>query len=320
MSMEPIIFALIFVGVILIVEGIYLVTFGKSIKLNSRMNRRLALLEQGKDHEEVLQTLRKEREQHRKGIALPILSILSDKAAKANIAFSPRALIMVMIFVAVFSFTMLSFFTEATLMIRSLVAVVMGVGGVYMWLANKAKKRMDLFEEQLPDAVELIVRSLRVGHPFSNAISIVAQEMPDPIGSEFGMIVDESTYGMEVTESLEHMAERIDVQDLRFLTVAVTIQAQSGGNLAEVLEGLAKVIRSRFKLFRRVKAITAEAKWSGWFLSIFPLLALVAVNIMQPHYFDEVKPTPFFVPACIFVGVFLTINILVMRMMINIKV
>ena len=147
----------------------------------------------------------------------------------------------------------------------------MGVGGVYFWVNKKAKTRMSLLEEQLPDAVELMVRSLRVGHPFSAAIGIVAKEIADPLGTEFGVIADEAAYGRDVAESLKAFAERMDSQDLRFLAVAVSIQQTSGGNLAEILEGLAKVIRARFKLFRRVKAITAEAKWSGMFLSAFPI-------------------------------------------------
>ncbi len=320
MGTQAIIYILIFVGVVLIIEGIYLVTFGKSIKLNSRVNRRLALLEQGKDQEEVFEVLRKEREQHLSGLKLPIMSILSAKAQQANIAFSPRALIAVMIFVAAFSFVGLTFFTTASIYLRVLVSILLGGGGVYFWLSGKAKKRMKAFEEQLPDAVDLIVRSLRVGHPFANAINIVAQEMPDPIGSEFGMIVDETAYGSDVATALNNMAERIDVPDLRFLTVAVSIQAKSGGNLAEVLDGLSKVIRSRFKLFRRVNAITAEAKWSGMFLSAFPLAALLAVNLMNPTYYDAVKPTEYFVPAAVIVFALLGVNILVMRHMVNIKV
>ena len=116
------------------------------------------------------------------------------------------------------------------------------------------------------------------------------------------------------------MAERLDMQDLRFLAVAVTIQQQSGGNLAEVLHGLAKVIRARFKLFRRVKAITAEAKWSGMFLSIFPIGALIMINVIQPTYFDEVKETVCFIPACVVVAGFLIANIFVMKALVNIKV
>ena len=105
-----------------------------------------------------------------------------------------------------------------------------------------------------------------------------------------------------------------------FIAVAATIQQQSGGNLAEILHGLAKVIRARFKLFRRVKAITAEAKWSGMFLSLFPILALVMINVIQPNYYDDVKQTSAFIPACLVVAAFLTVNIFVMRMLVNIKV
>jgi len=320
MSFEPLIYALVFVGILLIVEGIYLVIFGKSVRLESKVNRRLEMLEKGENPEDVLNTLRKEQEQHREGINLPILAPLSAKAAQANIAFSPAGLVLIMVLLGVISFTVLTFLTAATMPIRVGVSVLMGYGAVFVWLSNKAKKRIALFEEQLPDAVELIVRSLRVGHPFSSAINIVAQEMPDPLGSEFGMIADEATYGADVNDSLEKMASRIDVQDLKFLAVAVNIQSTSGGNLAEILDGLAKVIRSRFKLFRRVKAITAEARWSGWFLSIFPLGALVMINVMQPGYYDEVQTSPFFVPAALIVAAFLIVNIIFMRIMVNIKV
>ncbi|MGB3279360.1 MAG: type II secretion system F family protein, partial [Pseudorhodobacter sp.] len=183
-----------------------------------------------------------------------------------------------------------------------------------------AKKRMDLMDEQLPDAVELMVRSLRVGHPFSSAIAIVSREVPDPLGTEFGMIADEAAYGRDVSESLKEFAERMDSQDLRFLAVAVTIQQTSGGNLAEILHGLAQVIRARFKLFRRVRAITAEAKWSGMFLSGFPIGALVMIQMIQPNYYDDVKDTPEFIPAALVVGVLLVVNVIFMKIMVNIKV
>ena len=320
MSIEPLIYAAIFVGVFFMIEGIYLVVFGKSVRLESKVNRRLELLEKGESPEQVLQTLRKEREQHSEHQGLPILAPLSHKAAQANIAFSPTGLLVVMVAIGLTAFLLLTFLTGAGLVIRIGVALVMGYGAVYLWLNNKAKKRLSLFEEQLPDAVELIVRSLRVGHPFSSAINIVAQEMPDPLGTEFGMIVDESTYGMDVVESLDKMSARIDLQDMKFLSVAVAIQTQSGGNLAEILDGLAKVIRARFKLFRRVRAITAEARWSGWFLSIFPLAALVIIQLIQPDYYDDVKNTSAFVPAAIVVAIFLFVNVLFMRAMVNIKV
>jgi len=320
LSAAPLIYILIFVAVVVIVEGIYLTVFGKSISLNNRLSRRLTLLEKNANREQVLEQLRKEMNQHLNAKNIPLYSVFAKKAQRANIAFSPKALIGVMGLVAVFAFLMLTAMTSAAAGVRTILAVVMGIGGVYYWVNKKAKQRMSLLEEQLPDSVELMVRSLRVGHPFSAAIGIVAKEIPDPLGSEFGVISDEAAYGRDVTESLKAFAERMDSQDLRFLAVAVSIQQQSGGNLAEILDGLSKVIRARFKLFRRVAAITAEAKWSGMFLSAFPILALIMITVIKPDYYDGVKETPAFVPAALFVIVFLIINIIFMKVMTNIKV
>ena len=319
-SAEPLIYGLIFVAVLVLVEGLYLTVFGKSISLNARFNRRLEMLEKGAGREQVLEQLRKEMSQHMKSRSIPLYSMLADKAQKANIAFTPQQLILVMGLLAMVSFMGLTLATTASLPIRLVVSLVMGIGGVYVWVNNKAKKRLGLIEEQLPDGVELMVRSLRVGHPFSSALQIVAKEVPDPLGSEMGVISDEAAYGRDVSEALKNMAERIDMQDLRFLAVAVTIQQQSGGNLAEILDGLAKVIRARFKLFRRVKAITAEAKWSGMFLSGFPVVALIMINVIEPNYYDDVKDTAYFIPACFVVAGFLVANIFVMRALVNIKV
>ena len=238
-SAAPLIYILIFVAVVMLVEGLYLTVFGKSISLNSRLSRRLSLLEKVQDREKVLEQLRKEMSQHVKSRGIPLYSILAAKAQKGNIAFTPKQLIGIMAGLAVFSYLGLTIGTEAATPVRIIVAIIMGIGGVYVWVNNKAKKRMSLLEEQLPDAVELMVRSLRVGHPFSSAIANVAKEISDPLGTEFGMIADESSYGRDVAESLKEFAERMDSQDLRFLAVAVTIQQQSGGNLAEILEGLA---------------------------------------------------------------------------------
>ncbi|MDU8926088.1 type II secretion system F family protein [Alisedimentitalea sp. MJ-SS2] len=319
-SAEPLIYGLIFVGVLVLVEGLYLTVFGKSISLNSRVNRRLEMLEKGTNREEVMEKLRKEMSQHMKSRKIPLYSLLAEKAQRAAIAFTPGQLILIMIGLSVVAFVGLTVGTEAAVEIRALMSVGMGVGGVYFWISSKANKRLSMIEEQLPDAVELMVRSLRVGHPFSSAIQIVSKEIKDPLASEFGIIADESAYGRDMGEALKDMAERIGLQDLRFLAVAVTIQQQSGGNLAEILAGLAAVIRARFRLFRRVKAITAEAKWSGKFLSGFPVVALIAINVMDPHYYDEVMDHPYFIPACIFVGVMLGLNLLVMRWLTNIKV
>lgn len=320
LSPAPLIYAAIFLAVLLLVEGLYLLAFGKSISLNSRVNRRLELLEKGGKREQVLEQLRKEASQHLKAKGIPFYSLLATKAQKANIVFSPRALVGIMALLSFVAFVGLKIGTQASTPVQIALSLVMGIGAVYFWISRKAKKRMGMIEEQLPDAVELMVRSLRVGHPFSSAIQIVAKEVPDPLGTEFGLIADEAAYGRDISEALRDMAERLDMQDLRFLAVAVTIQQQSGGNLAEILDGLAKVIRARFRLFRRVRAITAEAKWSGAFLSGFPLFVLLVIQLTKPDYFDKVKDTAFFVPTALFVFVMLGINIIFMRMMTDIKV
>ncbi|MDF1619689.1 type II secretion system F family protein [Pseudothioclava nitratireducens] len=319
-SPTPIIYALIFVAVILLVEGIYVLVFGKSISLNKRVNRRLELLDKGGRREDVLEQLRKEANQHRDSKGIPLYSLLATKAQRANIAFSPPMLLAMMGVATVVAFLGLSIATQAGLIMRIALAVGMGVGGIYFWVASKAKKRLSLAEEQLPDAVELMVRSLRVGHPFASAIQAVAKEIPDPLGSEFGIIADEAAYGRNVADSIRDLAERLDMQDLRFLAVAVSIQQTSGGNLAEVLEGLAKVIRSRFRLFRRVRAITAEPKWSGMFLSGFPVAVLVVIQVVAPNYYDAVKETPAFMPAAIIVFALLGANVIFMKVMTTIKV
>lgn len=320
LGVEALIYIGIFIGILMLVEGVYLAFFGKSISLNARVNRRMAMLEKGTSREDVLARLRKEMDQHKGAVQLPLYALIADKAQKANIAFSPTQLILLMAGLSVAAALAMSILTSASLPICALVGIAMGVGGVFQWVNSKAKKRLALIDEQLPDAVELMVRSLRVGHPFVSAINTVAKEIQDPLASELGMIADEAAYGRDVAESIRAMADRLDSQDLRFLAVAVGIQQTSGGNLAEILAGLAAVIRARFRLFRKVKAITGEAKWSGTFLSFFPVLALVGINLMQPGYYDEVMQTAIFLPASIVVGVMLVMNVLFMKMLVNIKV
>lgn len=319
-SPELLIYGLIFVGVVVLVEGAYLTVFGKSISLNNKVSRRLEMLDKGKARQDVLEQLRKEMAQHAKSGSIPLYSLLAAKAQKAAIAFTPQQLIMLMAGLSTFAFVALSMGTDSSPMVNVVISGAAGIGGVYTWVSMKAKKRMSLIEEQLPEAIELMVRSLKVGHPFSSAVQIVAKELPDPMATEFGIIADESAYGRDVAEALKEMAERLDMQDMRFLAVAVAIQQQSGGNLAEILAGLSKVIRARFRLFRRVKAITAEAQWSGKFLSGFPVAALIFINVTDPHYYDGVRDHALFMPACIAVGLFLAANLFVMRVLTNIKV
>lgn len=287
-GLGPIVYIMIFVAIVVMVQGIYMLAFGNSITMNSRLSRRMALLEKSQDREKVLEQLRKEMNQHIKTRGIPLYAILAKKAQLANIAFTPYQLMMLMGAAAAVAFVGLSVATQLAAPVRLFMSAAIGFGGVYYWVNSAAKKRMSKLEEQLPEAIELMVRSLRVGHPLISAIGMVAREVPDPIGTEFGVIADEAAYGRNVADSLKQFAERMDNQDLRFLAIAVAIQQTSGGNLAEILDGLSKVIRGRFKLFRRVNAITSEARFSGKVLSAMPLVVLAANLVFRPGYYDQI--------------------------------
>lgn len=320
LSISPLIYLAIFGAVLMIIQGIYLLVFGKSIEHDSKLNRRLELIEKGQAKNDVIEQLRKEREAHSGQSGFPIYGLLQENARKANIAFSPRNLILLMVGLSFFSFIMLSVATETDGAVRALISVIFGFGGVFFWVASKAKKRVSAIEEQLPEAIDLMVRSLKVGHPFGAALGIAADEVPDPMGTELGLISYEISYGRDAGEAISEFGERVGLADIRFLAVAVSIQQKSGGNLAEILSGLSDVVRARFKLFRRVRAMTAEAKWSGLFLSGFPIVAMITIQAIKPDYYDNVKETPYFIPLALVVFAFLVINILYMRKMTDIKV
>lgn len=319
-GIQPLIFIAIFGGILLVVEAIYIAIFGKSISFNSKVNRRIEMLKGGEDRQAVIVKLRKEQDQHKKAKSLPFYAMIADKAEKGGIAFPPTTIFALMGGLGAVSFVAMLLFTSTSIFLQIPLSVAFGIGAVYFWINNKAKKRVSMMEEQLADAVELVVRGLRVGHPLNAAIAMVAEEMQDPIASEMGIIADEATYGRDVSESLRALGEVTGLHDFRFLSVAIAIQQKSGGNLAEILENLAKVIRARFKLFRKVKTITSEAAWSGKFLSGFPILMILLLNLIKPDYFDEVKDSAAFVPLACTVAVMLLVNLLYMKKMVNIKV
>lgn len=319
-NVETLIYIGLFLGTLLFVGGLYLVVFGATLTKASKFNRRMAMLEAGKTRQDVLTTLRKEINKQSRTGKIPFLSGLLLLSRRANLNLTLKVLVMAILGIAVAIFAALSILTEAAFVLKLAVGLIGGAVAVHSFISNKAKARIKLIEEQLPDAVELLVRSLRVGHPFSAALAAITQEIPDPLGTELGLIADEAAYGGDVAQGLADLADRLDNQDLRFLAVSVSISQSSGGNLADVLDGLAKVIRARFKLFRRVQAITAEAKFSGKFLSSFPALMLGAIKLMKPDYFDGVQQSSLFIPGAITVFVLMAVNMFFMKLMVNIKV
>lgn len=319
----------IFLSVLLLVLALFLALFGKSILLNHRLGQRLNRLGRVERPERPVKTpQRDEAPENTRRDSAPVPSAPVLPAHRrwlqlfqnVDLPLSPALLAAGFLPSAAVLYLVLMRLGALPEAFRLPVALLAPLGGLVAWISARAKKRRLLLEEQLPDAIELLVRALRVGHSFVPALASVARELPDPLGSELAKISDEAAYGRDIAEALKAFAERLNNQDLRFLAVAVTIQQQSGGNLAEILDGLAKVIRARFKLFRRVRAITAEAKWSGMFLSAFPLAAGLMMQVTKPEYYDAVRETEYFTPAVLIVLGLLAVNVLYMRKMVDIKV
>ena len=189
----------------------------------------------------------------------------------------------------------------------------------YLWLKRRANKKTAVFASQLPEAIDLITRSLKAGHPVPVAISMVAREMPDPIGTEFGIVSDEVTYGSDLVTALQGMHERVDLPDLPLLISSVSIQSTTGGNLREILEGLSEVIRSRTKMKRKIKAISAEGRMSAMFLTAMPVLLFIALQFLVPKYYGTVWAEALTWKLFAGLGVWLTIGNLIILKMVSFK-
>ncbi len=159
------------------------------------------------------------------------------------------------------------------------------------YMAQRRRKKM---QEQFPVALDIFVRALRSGHPVTSAIELLTEEMGDPIGSEFGLIADEISYGADLTEALEDMGERWDLEDLRMFAVSLSVQNETGGNLAEILDSLSKVIRERASLFLKVRALSSEGRMTGWLLTALPVLTFVILFATNPQFYLEVATDPIF--------------------------
>ena len=158
----------------------------------------------------------------------------------------------------------------------------------YLFLRIKRGRRRKAFAAQFPDAIDIIVRSLRAGHPVPIAISMVGRELPDPIGSEFGIATDEITYGADLETAMRNLYFRVGQDDLPLFVTAVAIQGSTGGNLSEILENLSAVIRQRFKMRRKIRALAAEGRASALILSSLPIAMFGIINLVSPDFYSSV--------------------------------
>jgi tight adherence protein B len=187
-----------------------------------------------------------------------------------------------------------------------------------IWFLTQARgRRLAQLTAQLPDALDMLVRSLRAGHPVSTGIGMIAEEMPDPIGGEFGMVYDEMSYGLDLRQALEKMGDRLQHQVIDYLIVAMRVQHGTGGNLAEILNSLSDVMRERMRLQSKVKALSAESRLSGRILSVLPIAVVVLLAYINPHFYDDAWTNAPLAGILVGAGVLLVLGILLLRHFVN---
>lgn len=218
---------------------------------------------------------------------MPRLKTLLEQAGKQQIAYRFALTVLLLsggIALLVWLYLRQPLFTVAAFIVAAALPIV--------WLNKQRAKRLDKFEEQLPEALQMMARALRTGYPFTECMKIVAAEMSEPIGQEFGMTYEEINYGRNIEVAFALMIERVPSLSLIAMATAIIIQRETGGNLAEVLLKIGDVLRGRFKLQRRIKTLSAEGMLSAWILLLLPLALFGLMSLGNPDYFKPVYDSP----------------------------
>ncbi|MFZ1725991.1 MAG: type II secretion system F family protein [Albidovulum sp.] len=306
----------IFLGVLLAFEGLRQV-FTRSESVSEAKNRRMRMIAAGASTQDVLNLLNPSHGRwHLSGI--PLLGNLPRALRQAGMTVSPRLFILACLSAsAIFSAALSTRFVPI-IAIGASVAICFVLPLLLVRFAQK--RRMAKLVSQLPDALDLMARGLKVGHPLNATIASVASDMNDPLATEFGIMVDQISYGDDLVDAFMEFADRTDLEDVRYLAVSVAIQAGTGGNLAEVLNTLSSVVRDRISMRKRILAISSEGRLTSIFLSCLPLLILASTSITAPDYYSGVSDDPLFRPVAAVVAALVIANFLVMRRLVRFKI
>jgi len=287
-DLDPIYLVWLFVAISagLVVEAVYLTAFSAA-SYRSRINRRLMISKDRTDRESVLVELRRQRGLTSGGDFQFGLVAINRLILQSGLTIGTTRLFFIIGIASLFAF-------GGTLLLRDSFleaagAAVFGATALpYLVLKMLRARRQKRFGAQFPDALDIIVRSLRAGHPVPIAVAMVGREMADPIGSEFGIVSDEITYGADLETAMRNLYARIGSDDLPLFVTAVAIQGSTGGNLGEILENLSGVIRQRFKMRRKIRALAAEGRASAMILSGLPIGLFVVIQFIAPEFYGPV--------------------------------
>jgi len=295
------------------------------------INLRLKMIGRGRSHDETMNLLRRAGSAVPQGLP-PILDALAHKFERMLMQAQltiPTARLMLIILIAPLAIFVLSLLVIVAagfgvgfgrLLLLAAFAAALGAGLPLMFLNFRATQTRKKMQEQFPVALDVFVRGLRAGHPIAAALDLLTVEMPDPVGSQFGIVVDEVTYGAELRDALQAMAERWDLEDMRMFVVSLSVQSETGGNLAEILESLSKVIRERQSMFLKVRALSSEGRMTGVMLTVLPVFTFVMLFILSPGFFLDVATDPLFVPGFIILLLMYLTGYFTIRKMVDLKV
>jgi tight adherence protein B len=285
---DPIYLVWLFIAVsaALTAEALYLLFFSAA-SYRSQINRRLRLSKEQKTRENVLVELRRERGLTSGGHYRLDFIGLNQLILQSGVTIGLPRLAVIVAVISVVAFVAV-FLIRDDLVDAMAAALLSATALPYFVLRMLRNNRQKKFAAQFPDALDTIVRSLRAGHPVPIAIAMVGREMPDPMGSEFGMVSDEITYGADLETAMRNLYSRLGSDDLPLFVTAVGIQNSTGGNLGEILDNLSGVIRQRFKMRRKIRALAAEGRASAMILSALPIGLFVVVQFVAPDFYGSV--------------------------------
>lgn len=319
-SFDPVYLIYLFAAIsaMMAFEAVYLLAFSKA-SYRSEVNRRLRVAKAKPDRESILIELRRERGLTGGGnYRLPIIG-LNQLILQSGITLGLSRLCLLVGLGALVTFGV-TMAVRGSILEAVLATLAAATVVPYMALRMARSRRQKKFGGQFPDAIDVIVRSLRAGHPVPIAISMVGREMSDPIGTEFGIVSDEITYGADLETALRNLYFRVGTDDLPLFVTAVAIQGTTGGNLGEILQNLSSVIRLRFKMRRKIRALAAEGRASAMILSSLPIGMFAVINIVAPEFYASVwneEITKYALGGAI---TWMTIGILIMHRMVNFRI
>jgi len=299
-------------------EAVYLSCYSAA-SYRSKINRRLMLSKDSASRENVLIELRRERGLTASGDYRLSLIALNRLILQSGITIGFSRLIIVAVFVGLVAFAAIMV-VRGSIIEAAFAGLIGAIALPYLALRFLRSRRQKKFGAQFPDALDIIVRSLRAGHPVPIAIAMVGREMPDPIGSEFGIVSDEITYGADLETALRNLYSRLGSDDLPLFVTAVAIQGATGGNLGEILENLSGVIRQRFKMRRKIRALAAEGRASAMILSALPIGLFIVIQFMAPDFYASVWDEHLTKVLLVCAGVWMLIGNFIMFKMVNFKI